>query len=206
MTLPRGVQHQRPWSDGHRSLMVPLEPVDARGDFVTGSFVCPTPLARAEEHTSEALLRFTLIRDRVEKWVNWREKRGYHLTPPKNIEVDGPYPIPTESADDETDPDQMLYRTYAWFYRDVPLHIGLEDFLAVTDAADLYGVDLNAPVMFETPLAPTKSHIVATGPAHDAVANAQERYDRTGLRWQDLVIGDPQEPLSRDAFKGSHEE
>ena len=195
--LPRGEVRRRPWRSGSRQMFVPLEPVDRRGDERIGTFTMPAKYAVALPHSNEALTRDRLAREKVDVWVRWRAHEGDYVK--GDVDVTGPFPLPTPNADTQADPTVVEFRTRAFFVRDDPVRVPLDTFLDRQDSARRHGVSLDTSTVVDSHAGQVPvAHITPTGPSHNPLQIAKARRDRLGLRHSDLVIGDYSRPLSEE--------
>lgn len=127
---------------GACSLKVPVWTADPEGELLEGRFYIPTRLAKAGRNTNERHEFDNLVRQALQRWAEWREKRGWKMN--STPQVKGPFDIPTRTERDETSPDEKMYCAYARFVRTGPAFIKLDDLLYERDLAAKYGIDLEA--------------------------------------------------------------
>lgn len=184
-TLPTGVRRTFPWKDSSRRSMVPLYSHE-QGEEHQGKLTVPVRLSGTKPHTNERLEFERFIGEKLQAWIVWKAKNGYAIEGvPK---VYGPYEPMTANAQAEPDEEGTWYWVSATFRRTSPLYVGLDDFLAIKDKADMYGVDINAPLPAALPIQKPVDAIVAKEPAHDPMQYAEERRRRLGLQRKDLII------------------
>lgn len=140
-----------------KSTVVPLWHSHEDGDLIEGFLDIPSNLCGGK-HTNAALKRHKLIRDHVGRWIEWRAKQGWLLATTPH--VSGPYDIPRENPAAPENTELKRYLVKARFKRKMPLAISLDDYLAVRDAADMYGVDLSKPRLTRNILPTPKEEII----------------------------------------------
>ena len=189
--LPGGQRRRLPWSDTARGLRVPLL---SDGDLHEGYIEVPKRLVKAPEHSNAALEFNRLVGERLQRWIDWKAKKGWEIVGlPK---VSGPHDPPVERTGMEAKTEDKWYWVRAKFRRTFPQFVLLDDFLEIRDQAKRYGVDLNAPKPASTPLPEPVDEITDSDPPHDPLKFAEERRQRLGLKRKDLLIGKVDEPLS----------
>lgn len=179
--------------------MVDLWPADRRGDLLQGFIRVPIRLVNAPEHSKEAQEFTALIDSSLKKWAEWRAKQGWKLT--GEVTVEGPFNPPTESPGmdpiDSSYDEHMRYVVTARFNRDSPLWMPIDAYLHVRDQADLYGIDLRTSDVksYGAAKAPAKVIDATDIPAHDPMKYAAERREVLGLKREDYLLDEVQNPL-----------
>lgn len=179
--VPYGVQA------GATSLKVPQWTASPDGELVEGRFRVPARLVRSKPDTNERHEFDRLVRDALQRWAEWREKRGWKMN--STPQVRGPFDIPTRTEREETSPDEKLYIVYARFVRTSPLWIGLDDLLHEMDMAKRYGIDLEGDRPPWNPDGDEDSGWV------DPLKEAEEHRKKYGVKREDYLYGPLGEPL-----------
>ena len=177
--LPKDTRRRFPWAESARGLRVPLWTATAEGDVHTGFLKVTKRLAEAQDGTDARHEFLTLLSRHIARWVEWKAKKGWKME--GRPRVRGPYAPPTAGPDVEAE-DACWYWISARFTRIAPEFVLLDDFLHLHDQAKRYGVDLNQPKPFQTPLPPSKAEITPEDAPHDPMAFAAARRERLGIR------------------------
>ena len=185
-TLGGDRRRAQPWREGSRVKLVPLNTAMEKGQEFEGKIVVPTRLTHAEPHTNQKLEFDRLVRENIDRWVEWRRRRGWEIA--SFPHVVGPYDVPTATVKDEVDPEVKWYFLKARFIRHDPLYVRLEDFLHEQEKAATYGIDLNA----DTPA----EYVASEGDSGwvDPMKHAEERRQKLGLKREDFLFGPLNEP------------
>lgn len=216
LLTPESNRFKRPWKDGSRSMRVPVWTPDAKGQEFDGLARIPARLCHTAEHTNERLEFNRLIRGNIERWVGWRQQRGWEIA--STPKVRGPFDPPqsdeakskrfTDRATKvigksagvrsivtfDHSEDLMWYFIRARFKRTAPMFIRLDDILEMRDMGQKYGVDLNADVSPENDLGRGAKYLEVDG-GEDPMVVAAERRARLGLNRADYLMGDLRDPL-----------
>ena len=167
-------------ASGH-AMKVPLVTAVAKGDLIEGKIVVPKRLAWAEPDTNAKHEFDNLVREHIDRWVEWRAKRGWAIASFPNVR--GPFDPPTRTEKDEPDPDVFWYFVIARFVRTEPLWASLEDVLHINEQAARYGVDVTADHLpWNVPDEPD------TGWGNP-LEIAEARRQKYGLKKADLLFG-----------------
>lgn len=198
-------RHKRPWSDTSRSKLVEIQTL---GEEKQGIIRVPNRLVRTIEHSNERLEFNKLVRENIQRWAEWRGRRGWAIS--SKPKVKGPYAPPQGSAKakqfnakaekvighttghmvDEFDSGEELqwYIVTAKFTRTAPLYTRLEDVLMLRDLHRTYG----EPFSHER-IASQRDE--SDSGWVDPMAYAAARRNRLGLKREDYLIGDIRDPL-----------
>jgi hypothetical protein len=152
VTLPAGVVHEPGWKLT-KSLQVPLL---ATGEELWGFFRVPRSAAKVDPHTNQRLTYDNMVRQNVKKWIEWRRAQGWTMRGKPTVYIPTEAPTANMQAEQEED---MVVKVSSWFYRRTPHFMGLDDFLAVKDDADRYGIALTP--RHSSDVTASKEHLVA---------------------------------------------
>ena len=185
--LENGNRRRLAWKDGSRNLLVPLWHGDRRGDLVEGRITVSAKAALSEQHTNAFLQMQAEVNRYLKEWVDWRAKKGWILQ--GEVQVDGPFELPTPNPQTEGDGEQRYFRVQARFKRDIPLYLPMEDYLEVQRRACIYGVDLNKPKQPVSYVPPAKDLIIDTNPVYgDPLQQETERRAQLGIAADDPMF------------------
>lgn len=194
-TVPEKNRHRRPWKDGQRSLLVPIES-PPEGEEIEGLFRVPARLSRRDRHTNDELEFQKLLAEKTNRWLRWRAMRGYEMT--SKPVIDGPYDMPAAHEKAETDEDLRIYRIRAYFKRSYPAYIKLEDHLHTLALAQRNGIDLAAPTRPWNAMGDFDSGWM------DPAKFAEERRQRLGVKRADYLFDtDLSKPLGDMTVAGA---
>ena len=193
---------------------VPLWTVEPEGQLFQGVIRVPLRLVQVPEHTNEALEFNKLIVDNLERWAEWRRRKGWMLA--ERPRVQGPFDPPegdrigkfqeraekqigrSREATAVTEFDYAdefkWYTCEARFTREEPVYARLEDMLELRHLALTYGVDPDRDPLPYTVLPEGKDVIDVQGGLNPLVV-AEERRQALGLKRADYLMGKLWEPL-----------
>ena len=195
---------------------VPLWTVEADGQLFEGVIRVPVDLCNTAEHTNERLRFDQLILGNLNRWVEWRRRRGWFIS--EKPRVSGPFDPP--EGDREKAPKQFARATkvigksrevgvvtdfdypaeYKWytaearFTREDPVMVRLEDMLELRHMALKYEVDPDRDPLPYNELPEPVDDIVVEG-GEDPMQVAEERRQRLGLKREDYLMGKLEDPL-----------
>ena len=212
--LPSGTRRRLPAVSKNKR--VPLWTPEPEGQLFQGVIRVPLRLCNTEEHTNARLEFLNLINDNLDRWTDWRYRRGWILA--ETPRVSGPFDPPSAGngkskqfqdqaekaigksgsagAVSEFDHAEEIkwYMAEARFRRDEPVYVRLEDMLETRHMALTYGVDPDRdtePVNF---LPEGKDELSFAG-GLDPMKVAEERRQSMGLKRKDYLIGRLRSPL-----------
>ena len=213
-TLPSGTRRRVP--EASQNKRVPLWTVEPDGQLFQGVIRVPLPLCNTQEHTNERLRFDRLIKENLERWAEWRKRRGWFISDYPHIS--GPFDPP--EGDRFKDPKRFRrakavigtsrevepvsefdyageYRWYiaeARFSREEPIYVRLEDMLFLRHLALTYGVDPDRDPEPVNRLPESLDYIEVEGGV-DPMVEAEESRQSRGLRREDYLMGKLSEPL-----------
>lgn len=160
------------------------------GELVEGVIRIPSRLCHAKPDTNEKHEFDRLVTENIQRWADWRAKRGWFIA--STPKVRGPFDPPTTTEKDEADPDEKWYFAIARFKRETPIYVPLDDLLHERDMAQRYGIDLEAdrlPWNDDIEKDPQDSGWV------NPMEYAEARRKALGLKREDFLLGPLDEPL-----------
>lgn len=172
---------------GATSLKVPLETAP-QGDVLEGRFAVPARLANTAPHTNDRMEFERVVKAAYTRWTEWRKRRGWDVVP-GTLRLQGPFEQPVARTGDEGDEEQRLFIFTARFTRETPVYIGLDDFLAVREMANTYGIDTSKEALPWDTLKGGDSGWV------NPMEYAEARRKALGLKREDFLLGPLEEPL-----------
>lgn len=195
---------------------VPLWTVEPDGQLFQGVFRVPVGLCNTGEHTNERLRFNRLVVQNLQRWVEWRKRRGWFIS--EKPRVSGPFDPPegnrkkagpqyaqaqrvigkSGEANPITEFDYPEeYKNYvveARFTREDPVYVRLEDMLELRHMALKYEIDPDRDSLPYTELPEAKEVIDVEG-GLDPMKVAEERRQRLGLKREDYLMGRLEDPL-----------
>lgn len=205
---PEGNRHKRPWSDSARTPLVPLWTANAAGQWFEGRFRVPARLAATEEHTNERHEFDRLVRENVERWVEWRRQKGWLIS--SEVRKFGPFDPPEVDAAKtkkffdratrlfgksakareirEFDSPEEFKVCVVWarFKRETPAYVKLEDALYMRELGQRYGIPEGEDILpFSRPAGGDSGWV-------DPMKYAAQRRKRLGINVKDYRF--PAEP------------
>jgi hypothetical protein len=195
---------------------VPLWTVEPDGQLFQGVIRVPLRLCFTAEHTNERHQFDNLIRANLDRWVEWRRRRGWFIN--ETPRITGPFDPPENdrgnaksfqaraekkigrngaaSALIEFDyaGEVMWYMAEARFAREAPVYTKLEDMLFLRHLALTYGVDPDRDPSLETDLPEAKDELAFKG-GLNPLEVAEERRQAHGLKREDYLLGRLEDPL-----------
>ncbi len=199
-TVSEANRHKRPWKDNSRTPLVPLWTADPRGEEIEGRIVVPLRLCFTQEHTNERLEFMKLLSDNLDRWTEWRKRRGWLLN--SRPKIRGPY-LPATSGSDRSrafaaraeralgkgrDVQEVPITDHAeevrWFFvkarfkRETPVYQKLEDVLEIRRLTEIY----------------SQPEVKDTGWVNP-LEHAEARRRRLGIRREDYLFGSLATPL-----------
>lgn len=223
MSIPRQVFGPSTQGDVRRRVprvsknqKVPLWTVEPEGEEFDGVIRVPVRLCNAIEHTNARHEFDRLITENLARWVEWRARRGWFIT--ERPHVSGPFDPPEgdrekqakwqERAEERIGrngsanavtrfdyPEEFKwYIAKARFCRNEPVYVRLEDMLAFRHLALQYGIDPDRDKPTVTYLPEPKDELAFQG-GLDPMVVAEERRQSMGLKREDYLFGDIEEPL-----------
>ena len=212
-TLETGTRRRVPKASQNRK--VPLWTPEPEGQLFQGVIRVPLRLCHTPEHTNARLEFDKLITENLQRWAEWRKRRGWFIqgTP----RVNGPYDPPegsdkdkaryaratsqigrVGSAEEVTSHDHgeevKWYMAEARFTREEPVYVKLEDHLFMRHLALAYGVDPDRDPGLTNNLPEAKDYIDVEG-GIDPMQEAEESRQARGLKRSDYLMGKVWEPL-----------
>ena len=194
---------------------VPLWTVEPEGQLFQGIIRVPNRLCNTPEHTNARLEFDSLITANLQRWAEWRKRRGWFIQgtprvhgpydPPEGSEKDkARYARATQqigrvgSAEEVTNHDHgeevKWYMAEARFTREEPVYVKLEDQLFLRHLALAYGVDPDRDPGLTNDLPESKAVIEVEG-GIDPMQEAEESRQARGLKRSDYLMGRLQDPL-----------
>ena len=211
-TLPEGTRRRVPKASQNRR--VPLWTPEPEGQEFDGVIRVPVRLCYTQEHTNERLEFMKLITDNLDRWVEWRKRRGWILS--EKPRISGPFDPPEGDrvgkfqqraeevigkASDVAAVTEFDYpEEHKWFVakarftREDPIYIRLEDMFELRHRALRYGVDPDRDPATVNEL-PEPEDVITVEGGLDPLVVAEERRQRLGLKRKDYVIGRLRDPL-----------
>ena len=210
--LPTGSRRRLP----KRRNMVPLWTPDPGGQLIEGVIRVPTALCNTTEHTNQRLKFNAWITANLERWVEWRRRKGWFIA--SDVDVAEPTDPPEgdrlrgkerqakveavigTNADAGWVDDFDYAQEYQWcvvqarFTREEPLYVGLEDMLFLRHLALKYEVDPDRDFTPFNPLPEPVDEIFVEG-GEDPMQVAEARRQRLGLKREDYLFDDVWKPL-----------
>ena len=172
--LPSGVVRRTP----NRIRSIPILSPEG-GEEHIGYFLVPANSVEIKDHTNRALTYKRVLIEKVREWEAWKNRQGLMMLGKPTVFV--PVESPTTSPDaDPVDGDDLRVYVRAMFRRTTPLYGSNDDLVAQHQAADRYGVDLEATLRATNELPSTRSELVA-GKNRNPMREAQKRRDELGL-------------------------
>ena len=195
---------------------VPLWTVEPEGQEFQGVIRVPVSLCHTIEHTNARHAFDKLIRANLERWVEWRKRRGWFIS--EKPRVSGPFDPPEgdrsraavfqdrvetkigRSRDAGAITEFDYAEEYKWyvaearFTREEPVYVRLEDMLFMRHLALTYGVDPDRDPATSTPLPEAKDELAFEG-GLNPLEVAEERRQSMGLKRSDYLIGKLEDPL-----------
>lgn len=195
---------------------VPLWTPEPEGQLFEGVIRVPVSLCNTPEHSNERLRFEALITANLQRWTEWRLRRGWYLA--EKPRVTGPFDPPegdrekggarlaratkhigkVGSVAAKTDFDYAgeikWYIAEARFTREEPVFIRLEDVLEMRHRALMHGLDpdRDPPVTNELPEA---KDVIEVEGGLDPMKVAEERRQARGLKREDYLMGKLSDPL-----------
>ena len=185
------------WRPNRTVKHVPLWPTTPEGDLVEGRLRVPLRLCNAAPHSNERHEFDRMVGELIKRWIDWRKRRGWHVNSKPTVK--GPYFIEKGYRAGETETDeQRQYIVSAYFKRESPLFLKLDDFLEQRTKAQRYGVSFDEPKLPANRLAKAVDEIVDNGPSHDPLVFAEARRQRLGIKRKDYLTGPISQPVGED--------
>lgn len=195
---------------------VPLWTVEPEGQLFQGVIRIPLRLCNTVAHTNARHEFDNLIRANIERWVEWRRRRGWFIAEKPFIQ--GPFDPPANdrvqakayqnhvedkigrvgSAGAVVEFDYVgeikWYTCEARFTREEPVYTRLEDMLFLRHLALQYGIDPDRDPGLQTDLPEGKDELAFNG-GLNPLEVAEERRQKLGLKRADYLLGKLSDPL-----------
>ena len=212
--LPAGERRRLPKVSKNKR--VPLWTVEPEGQLFQGVIRMPLNLCNTPEHSNARLAFNKLIVANLDRWVEWRRRRGWFIA--ERPRITGPFEPPendrTKAKAHQLRAEQVIgrsreasaivefdyvgevmwYMAEARFTREEPVYTRLEDMLFLRHLALTYGIDPDRDPGLETDFPVTKDELSFTG-GLNPMEVAEERRQSLGLKREDYLLGRLQDPL-----------
>jgi len=199
-----------------KNKVTPLWTVEPDGQLFQGIIRVPVRLCNTQEHTNARFEFEALIVANLERWAEWRKRRGWFIS--EKPRISGPFDPPEgdrlkdgprfdhavkrigrvgsveENLNFDYPQEFKWYVAEARFRREEPVFVKMDDFLFLRHLALTYEIDPDRDPMPVTQLPEPEKELTFEG-GLDPMQEAETERQRLGLKRADYLMGKLWEPL-----------